>query len=160
MLVQKNKVVTIDYTLKTDDGEVIDSSSGREPLNYLQGFANIIPGLENAMEGKVVGDIFDVTIPPEMGYGQYYESMRYVLPKENFRGVDQIELGMQFHAQTMDGVQILTVVEVQGNNVTVDGNHPLAGLNLNFHVEVKAIREATQEELDHGHVHGLGGHHH
>jgi FKBP-type peptidyl-prolyl cis-trans isomerase SlyD len=160
LVVEKNKVVSIDYTLKSDDGDVIDSSEGREPLNYIQGMANIIPGLEEAMEGKKVGDIFDVKVQPDMGYGPYIDSMRFVLPRENFRGVDKIDLGMRFHAQTMEGTQILTVVDVNGEDITVDGNHPLAGVTLNFHVEVKDIREATQEEIDHGHVHTENGHEH
>ena len=160
MLVENNKVVSIDYTLRSDEGEMIDTSEGREPLDYIQGMANIIPGLEQAMTGKQVGDIFDVKIDPEMGYGPYIDSMKFVLPRENFRGVDRIDLGMRFHAQTMEGVQILTVVDVNGEDITVDGNHPLAGMTLNFHVEVKNIREASQEEIDHGHVHGIGGHEH
>ena len=160
MQIAKDLVACIEYTLTDDAGTVIDSSVGGEPLAYLHGAGNIIPGLEDALEGKKVGDSFKVSIAPADGYGEKNEGLMQVVPKEMFQGVDTIEVGMQFHAQTDHGMQAITVVAVDGSNITVDGNHPLAGQNLNFDVKVVEVRAASAEELDHGHVHGAGGHHH
>lgn len=160
MQIAKDLVACIEYTLTDDAGTVIDSSVGGEPLAYLHGAGNIIPGLEDALEGKKVGDSFKVSIAPADGYGEKNEGLMQVVPKEMFQGVDTIEVGMQFHAQTDHGMQVITVAAVDGSNITVDGNHPLAGQNLNFDVKVIEVRAASAEELDHGHVHGAGGHHH
>lgn len=160
MQIGKNSVVVIDYTLTDDSGDVVDSSAGGEPLAYIQGIGQIIPGLENALEGKSAGDEVNVTVAPAEGYGDYNEGLIQVVPREMFQGVDSIEPGMQFHAQTSQGIQAITVTKVDGEDITIDGNHPLAGKNLNFAVIIKDVREATAEELDHGHVHGPGGHHH
>ncbi|HCT41792.1 MAG: peptidylprolyl isomerase [Moraxellaceae bacterium] len=160
MQIAKDLVACIEYTLTDDAGTVIDSSVGGEPLAYLHGAGNIIPGLEDALEGKKVGDSFKVSIAPADGYGEKNEGLMQVVPKEMFQGVDTIEVGMQFHAQTDHGMQVITVAAVDGSNITVDGNHPLAGQNLNFDVKVVEVRAASAEELDHGHVHGAGGHHH
>lgn len=160
MQVCNQMVVTIDYTLTDNDGNVVDSSQGNEPMAYLHGANNIIPGLETALEGKNVGDEFSVTVNPEEGYGERDESRQQVVPKEMF-GEEEIQLGAQFHAASPDGNHIVvTVIEVDGDEITVDGNHPLAGEVLNFEVKVVEIRDATQEELDHGHVHGAEGHDH
>ena len=160
MQAEKNRVVTIEYTLKDGDDQVIDTSEGREPLAYIHGNGMLIPGLETALEGKEPGAEVNVTLAPEDGYGERDDSMVLQIPREQFEGVDQIEPGMQFQAETDEGVQILTVLEAGDNEVTVDGNHPLAGVTLNFDVSVQDVREAEQEELDHGHVHGSGGHEH
>lgn len=160
MQIAKDLVASIEYTLTDDAGNVIDSSVGGEPLAYLHGAGNIIPGLEDALEGKKAGDTFKVNIAPADGYGEKNDGLMQVVPKEMFQGVDTIEVGMQFHAQTDHGLQVITVAAVEGNNITVDGNHPLAGKNLNFDVKVVDVRAASAEELDHGHVHGAGGHHH
>ena len=160
MQAEKNRVVTIEYTLKDGDDQVIDTSEGREPLAYIHGNGMLIPGLESALEGKEPGAEVNVTLAPEDGYGERDDSMVLQIPREQFEGVDQIEPGMQFQAETDEGVQILTVLEAGDNEVTVDGNHPLAGVTLNFDVSVQDVREAEQEELDHGHVHGPGGHEH
>ena len=160
MQIAKNSVVTIDYTLTDDNGDVVDSSKGGEPLAYIHGIGQIIPGLENALEGKAAGDEVSVSIPPAEGYGDYNEGLIQVVPREMFQGVDTIEPGMQFHAQTNQGFQTITVTQVDGEDITIDGNHPLAGTNLNFEVSIKDVREASAEELDHGHVHGPGGHEH
>ena len=160
MQAEKNRVVTIEYTLKDGDDQVIDTSEGREPLSYIHGNGMIIPGLENALEGQEPGAEVNVTLAPEDGYGERDDSMVLQIPREQFEGVDQIEPGMQFQAETDEGVQILTVLEAGDNEVTVDGNHPLAGVTLNFDVSIQDVREAEQEELDHGHVHGPGGHEH
>lgn len=160
MQIANNVVASIEYTLTDDQGTVIDSSVGGEPLAYLHGAGNIIPGLEEALEGKQVGDSFKVSVPPSEGYGEKDEALLQMVPRSMFRGVDEIEVGMQFHAQTDYGMQVITVAKVEGENVTVDGNHPLAGQNLNFDVKVLEVRAASAEELEHGHVHGAGGHHH
>lgn len=159
MQISKHKVVSIDYTLTGDDGAVIDTSDGREPLAFIQGAGNIIPGLESALEGRGKGDELQVKIAPDQGYGERVDSLRQEVPKDRFEA-DSVEVGMQFHAHTDSGPLLVTVVDVDDENVTVDGNHPLAGVNLNFDVTVVDVRDATAEELDHGHVHGPGGHQH
>ena len=157
--IANNHVVSFHYTLTNAEGEVLDKSQG-EPLVYLQGAGNIIPGLENALLGKTVGDKFTVTVPAAEGYGEYNPELVQEVPAKMFQGVDNIQAGMQFQAQTDDGVQIVTVKAVEGENVIVDANFPLAGQDLTFDVEIVDIREEKKEELDHGHVHGAGGHHH
>lgn len=152
-------VVLFNYTLTNSEGQTLDQSQG-EPLAYLHGAGNIIPGLEKALLGKTVGDKFTVTVPAAEGYGEYNPDLVQAVPAQMFQGVDKIEAGMQFQAQTDDGVQIVTVKAVEDENVIVDANFPLAGQDLTFDIEIVGIREATQEELDHGHVHGAGGHHH
>lgn len=160
MQIAQDSVALIDYTLTNDEGDVIDSSAGGEPLAYLHGHHNIIPGLEKALAGKTVGDSLKVSIEPAEGYGEFNASLVEVVPRHLFQGVDQIEVGMQFHAQTGQGMQVITVSAVEGDEVTVDGNHPLAGQTLHFDVTIKEVRAASAEELAHGHVHGVGGHHH
>ena len=161
MLIAANKAVSIDYTLTNDAGEVIDSSAGGAPLVYLHGAGNIIPGLEKALEGKTVGDDLQVAVEPEDAYGEYAAELVSTLSRSLFEGVDVLEVGMQFHASAPDGqMQIVTIRDLDGDDVTVDGNHPLAGQRLNFKVKVVDIRDASQEEIAHGHVHGEGGHHH
>ena len=160
MQISDNKVVSIHYTLTNDKGEVLDSSSGKAPLAYLHGNKNIISGLENALNEKVVGDKFNISIPPEEAYGVHDEALIQVIPKRVFQGIEEIEAGMQFQAKSDEGIQVVTVTKVDGDKITVDGNHALAGETLTFDVEVADIREATQEELQHGHVHGPGGHGH
>jgi FKBP-type peptidyl-prolyl cis-trans isomerase SlyD len=161
MQIANNTVVTIDYTLTDDDGTVLDSSSGSEPLAYIHGQGNIIPGLEEALEGLSEGDAVDVTVLPEKGYGERSEDLLQVVPRDRFETDDEIEVGMMFHTPSSDGgMRVVRVVEVSPEQVTIDGNHPLAGVTLNFSVRIAGVREATAEELDHGHVHGPGGHHH
>ena len=161
MLIANQHVVAIDYTLSNDAGEVIDSSAGAEPLVYLHGAGNIIAGLENALVGKTVGDELDVSIEPEDAYGEYSAELITNLGRDMFDGVEELEVGMQFHASAPDGgMQIVTIRDIDGDQVTIDGNHPLAGQQLNFKVKVISVRAASEEELAHGHVHGEGGHHH
>lgn len=160
MQISANKVVSIDYTLTNSEGAVIDSSEGRGPLAYLQGHGNIIPGLENALEGKSVGDSLNVTIEPKDGYGERDDTLTQAVPRQMFENADEIQVGMQFQTMTEQGPHIVTVISVDDENVTVDANHPLAGETLNFDVSVVEIREATAEELEHGHVHGPEGHDH
>lgn len=160
MQIAANAVVSIHYRLTNASGEQLDSSEGQDPLAYLHGASNIIPGLENALSGKVVGDKLSVTVEPEEGYGPVKEELIQDVDRANFEGIDVIEPGMQFMAQTPWGQQPVTVVKVEEDTITLDGNHPLAGQTLSFDVEVVEVRAATEEELSHGHVHGAGGHHH
>ncbi len=160
MQIAKHKVVTIDYTLTDADKNVLDSSEGREPLSYLHGTGRVIPGLESALEGKSAGEELAVTIPPEEAYGQRNEMLVQEVSRGQFETVPDLAVGMQFQAQTMAGPRVITVVEVENDKVTVDGNHALAGMSLNFNINVVEVRDATAEEISHGHVHGPGGHHH
>ncbi|MBF7730404.1 FKBP-type peptidyl-prolyl cis-trans isomerase [Pseudomonas sp. N040] len=161
MLIAVNKAVSIDYTLTNDAGEVIDSSAGGTPLVYLHGAGNIIVGLEKALEGKRAGDELKVVVEPQDAYGEFSAELVAVLGRDMFEGVDELEVGMQFHASGPDGsMQIVTIRDLDGDEVTVDGNHPLAGQRLTFQVKVIDVRDAHAEELAHGHVHGEGGHHH
>jgi FKBP-type peptidyl-prolyl cis-trans isomerase SlyD len=160
MLIAKDAVVTLHYTLKNDAGETLDTSAGGDPLAYLQGNGNLIPGLERALEGKKAGDKLSVKISPSDGYGELDKALVQQVPRRSFKGIANIQVGMQFQVQTPEGPRAVTVTNVVGDMVTVDGNHPLAGQNLNFDVEVTDVRTATEEELSHGHVHGPGGHHH
>ncbi|MGZ5000389.1 MAG: FKBP-type peptidyl-prolyl cis-trans isomerase [Methylomonas sp.] len=158
MQITDNTAVSIHYTLTNNDGEQLDTSIGDEPLVYLQGAGNIIPGLEAALAGKNVGDRLNVTISPEQAYGAIDENMVQVVSRKMFEGMD-IEVGMQFHADVSYGTGIITITEIDGEDVTIDGNHPLAGESLTFDVEVIDVRPATEDELSHGHVHGAGCHH-
>lgn len=157
MQISNNLVASIHYTLKNDQGEVLDTSAGQEPLHYVHGANNIVPGLEKELEGKAAGDSLSVVVSPAEGYGEYDATLVQELSKEMFAGVDTIEVGMEFHAQGPDGgMQIIEVKGVDGDKITVDGNHPMAGQTLHFDVEITAVREATADELEHGHVHGEG----
>jgi len=155
-----DRVVLIHYTLKGDDGAVLDSSAGAEPLAYIQGHGNLVVGLEKALEGKKDGDKITVSVAPADGYGVHDAALIKRVPKRSMQGSGEIKKGMQFQAQTDDGMRVFTVTAVVGDMVTLDGNHPLADQTLHFDVEVVSVREATTEELEHGHVHGAGGHHH
>ena len=161
MTITENSAVSFHYRLTDNQGQEIDSSAGQDPLAYLHGAGNIIPGLENALTGKSVGDQMVVEVAAEEGYGPVQKELIQEVPRSSFQGVDSIEVGMQFEAQTGQGGTVpVTVTAVTDETVTVDGNHPLAGKNLNFDVSIEAVRDATAEELEHGHVHGPGGHEH
>jgi FKBP-type peptidyl-prolyl cis-trans isomerase SlyD len=153
-------VAYIHYTLTNTAGEVLDSSSGGEPLAYLHGAGNIIPGLEQALEGKSSGDKLTVNVPAKDAYGERNEGLVQQVPRRAFQGVADIQPGMQFHADSSHGPMRVQVTAVSGDMVTVDGNHLLAGQDLTFEVEITQVRDATLEELQHGHVHGPGGHSH
>jgi FKBP-type peptidyl-prolyl cis-trans isomerase SlyD len=154
MKIGNNSVVSLQYKLTNDAGEVLDSSEGDEPLVYLHGSDSIIPGLENALTGKSAGEQLQVTVPPEEGYGQFDDALIQVIPREAFEGIDDIQPGMQFQAENPDGeLQIVCVKEIADEEITIDANHPLVGQVLNFDVTVEVVREATAEELNHGHVH-------
>lgn len=160
MEITADKVVLIHYTLKDDAGAVLDSSSGAEPLAYIQGHGNLVPGLEKALEGKQDGSTLAITVPPAEGYGIRDAKLVQRTPKRALQGSGEIRKGMQFQGRTDDGMRLFTVTAVAGDMVTLDGNHPLADQNLHFDIEVVSVRDATAEELEHGHVHGAGGHHH
>lgn len=160
MQVAKNKVIFIDYTLTDAQGTELDSSQGRGPFAYIHGIGNIIPGLEAALEGKSKGDQVNAVIDPENAYGTRDESLVQQLPRSQFDTDQDIQVGMQFQAMSENGPRVVTVVSVETDNVTIDANHPLAGVTLHFDVTVNDLREATDEELSHGHVHGPDDHHH
>jgi FKBP-type peptidyl-prolyl cis-trans isomerase SlyD len=160
MQIADNRVVTLAYTLKDNNDNILDKSDDGS-FCYLHGARNIIPGLESALTGKVAGDELSVSIPPEEAYGVRDESRQQEVPREMFPEDVEIEVGMQFNAQNPEGHAVMvTVTNVEENHVTVDGNHPLASVHLNFDVRIMDIRDATAEELEHGHVHGPQGHHH
>ncbi|MGM0633692.1 MAG: FKBP-type peptidyl-prolyl cis-trans isomerase [Pseudomonadota bacterium] len=154
MMIGKDAVVSIHYTLKNDEGQVVDSSEGRDPLSYLHGANNLIPGLEQELEGKSAGQSFSASIPPEKAYGDNNPELVQTISKEMFQGVDKVEPGMAFTAQGPQGQQQVTVTAVDGDDVTIDANHPMAGQTLHFDVEIVDVRDATDEEKEHGHVHG------
>ena len=160
MQIAANRVAVIDYTLKDDDGDILDASQNGEFL-YLHGAHNIIPGLEAALEGKQAGDSIDVSIEPRDAYGERDPERIQVVPRDMFQTDEEIQPGMQFHAQSPDGhMMIITVTEVDDDEVTIDGNHEMAGMKLHFSVDVVDVREATAEEIEHGHVHGPDEHDH
>jgi FKBP-type peptidyl-prolyl cis-trans isomerase SlyD len=160
MQIADNAVVHIHYTLTNDAGDKLDSSAGSEPLAYLHGFSNIIPGLEAALESKAAGDKLNVRIPAEEAYGERQDELVQDVPLEALKEVGDLQVGMQLQAQAEDGVQVFTIKAIGEETATLDGNHPLAGEALTFDVEVVGVKEASAEELEHGHVHGPGGHEH
>lgn len=160
MRVAKDLVVSLAYQVRTEDGVLVDESPVSAPLDYLHGHGSLIAGLEKALEGHEAGDRFDVNVSANDAYGNFDENLVQRVPKDVFTGVDELQVGMRFLADTDQGSLPVEITEVDSDHVVVDGNHMLAGQNLNFHVEVVAIREATSEELAHGHVHGEHDHHH
>jgi len=160
MKIAHQKVVTIEYTLRDEEGTVLDSSKERKPLAYIHGMGNLIPGLETHLNGKSAGDTLNVSIPPADGYGEHDALQVIQVSRKQFEGIEKLEVGMQFVTSTPDGQQVVTVSKIEDDKITVDGNHPLAGKTLNFDVKVIEVRDATEDELSHGHVHGPGGHHH
>jgi FKBP-type peptidyl-prolyl cis-trans isomerase SlyD len=160
MIAEKDMVVSFHYTLKNADDVQLETSREQDPMSYLHGANNIIVGLEKAMEGHEVGDEFVVTVEPEEAYGVRNENNVQRVPLKRLKGVGKIAPGQILNLQTNKGPVQVTVLKVGRFNVDVDGNHPLAGKQLTFDVEVTGIREATEEELQHRHVHGPGGHQH
>lgn len=162
MRIAENAVVTIDYTLKNNEGLVLDTSEGRESLMYLHGVGGLIPGLEKELEGKDKGDSFNLVVEPKDAYGERSEDNMNIVPLEGFKaeGDEQLEVGMQVQVESEHGPQIAIVAKIDGEDVTLDLNHVLAGATLHFDVEVKDVRQATEDEKSHGHAHGVGGHQH
>ncbi|MEE9492485.1 MAG: peptidylprolyl isomerase [Gammaproteobacteria bacterium] len=160
MKIAEKKVVTINYILKDSEDNVIDTASDGT-FAYLHGASNIIPGLESALDGKVGGDELSVAIAPEDAYGVRDDSRVEKVPRSMFPENEEIKSGMQFNAQGPDGQMIMiTIAGIEDDHVLVDANHPLAGVHLNFDVEIVGVRDASEEEIEHGHVHGPDGHHH
>ncbi|WFQ79143.1 peptidylprolyl isomerase [Xenorhabdus sp. SF857] len=157
MKVAKDLVVSLAYQVRTEDGVLVDESSVSAPLDYLHGRGSLISGLEKAVDGREVGERFDVSVEAEDAYGQYDDNLVQRAPKDVFVGVDDLQVGMRFLADTDQGPIPVEITAIEGDEVVVDANHMLAGQNLKFNVEIVAIREATEEELAHGHVHGQGG---
>ena len=154
LAIADNLVVSMHYRLTDAEGELLDSSEGADPLNYLHGAGNLIPGLETALVGKVEGDELQVLVEPAAAYGEVQAELVQVVDRAAFQGVEAVDVGMTFEAQDPNGAsRRIVVTAVEGDQVTVDANHPLAGRQLNFDVQVVGVREATPEEIAHGHVH-------
>ncbi|KMT65751.1 peptidylprolyl isomerase [Catenovulum maritimum] len=163
MNIEKDSVITMHYIVKNSHGEEIDSSRDGEPMTFLHGQGFLISGLENELTGKTVGDKFECKIEAADAYGVYHDELVQALPISVFDAIEEIHEGMQLRASTDQGEQSVIITEITDETVTVDGNHPLAGVDLEFNVEIIAVRAATEEELAHGHVHaegGCGSHHH
>jgi len=160
MGIAKNKVVTIHYTLKNKEGNILDTSDGGDPLAYIQGAGNIVAGLEKALEGKTVGEKVKTVVSPKEGYGVRTDSLVQEVPLSEFGKTDEVKVGTQFQVRSEKEIRLATVKAIDGDKATLDLNHPLADETLHFSVEVLEVRDATSDELAHGHVHGPGGHHH
>jgi FKBP-type peptidyl-prolyl cis-trans isomerase SlyD len=160
MQIAKNTVVTMHYVLTNDDGIELDSSVGGDPLVFLHGHGSLIEGLEKSLVGKSKTDKFKVRVGAEEAYGKHDEALKVKVPKTSFDDASQVIVGAQFQAETADGPTMVTIIGIEGDSVLIDGNHPLAGVDLNFDVTIVDVRAATTEEVKHGHVHGEGGHHH
>lgn len=161
-LVKNNHVVAMHYTLKDKEGNVLDTSEGQDPLTYLHGASNIIPGLEKALSGKTVGEQVNVKVDPKEAYGEPNPELVQQVPVQMFEGVEDLAAGMVFQVQANESQppQRIVIQSVDGDVVTVDGNHPLAGVELHFDVNIVSVRPATETEVAHGHVHGDGQDHH
>lgn len=161
MKITTNSVVSLDYTLKNNNGEILDTSNGRAPLVYLHGVGALIPGLEAEIEGMEKGGKKSVTVQPEQAYGLKSDDLLHVVPANGFQGdINELQIGLQVQLDTEQGPAIATISKIENDEVTLDLNHPLAGEVLNFEIEVVEVRTATPDEIAHGHVHGEGGHHH
>ncbi len=161
MNVEIKKAVTLAYTLTDTDGNILDKADANEPFMYLHGTGGVIPGLEKALDGKAVDDQLTVNLKAAEAYGDYSDKLTSDVPKTMFEGLDEKDMfvGAQFHAETDQGMQVVTVKAINEDTITIDGNHPMAGKDLNFDVTVLAVRDATEDELAHGHIHA-GGHDH
>ena len=153
MKIAKDSAVSIDYVLKDDNGNIVDSSKETSPLEFLCGYDNIIPGLEKVLIGKSAGESFSVSINPEEGYGDYDSTLIQTVKRKQIESDDSIEIGVHFQVDTPEGPMIYTVIKIEGDDITLDGNHPLAGQNLHFEIEIKNVRESTEEERQYGHIH-------
>jgi len=162
MKISADKAITLNYTLKDGDGKLIDESKDSS-FFYLHGHQNIIPGLEAALADKEKGDSFDLVLEPKDAYGEYNDAITQIIPRNAF-GDEKIEIGMQFHAEGDGGQPVMiTISEINGDDITIDGNPPLAGVTLHYNVEIMDVRDATEDELSHGHIHAHGescGHDH
>jgi FKBP-type peptidyl-prolyl cis-trans isomerase SlyD len=159
MQIGRNKVVTIDFTMYGEDNEVLETSKDDAPLVYMHGIGELPDGLENELEGQSAGFELDVTLEPADAYGEYDESLVQAVPREQFEDIDDIEVGMRFEAETEEGPRVVRVVRLEDDEVVVDANEPYAGHKVRFEVKVLGVREASEEEIEHGHVHGADGEH-
>ena len=159
MQITNNKIASLAYTLKNDDGEVLDQADENNPFLYMHGAGGIIKGLETALNEKSINDSFNLIVAPEDGYGERDDKLTESVSRDMFEGIPDEELvtGAQFHAQTAQGTQVITIAGVEGDTIKIDANHPLAGETLHFEVAVLDIRDATEEEISHGHPHMPGG---
>ena len=160
MDIQDGVVIGMHYTLKNDAGDVLDTSDGQDPMHFLYGFGNIISGLETAIGGKSVGDKLEVALEPADGYGERDDALQQKVPRSDFEGIDDIQVGARFQAETENGHIPIRIIAIEEDTITVDGNHELAGERLHFSVSIESVREAEEDEIAHGHVHGEHGHHH
>lgn len=161
MKVADNHVVGIEYTLKDGKGEVLDTNEGADPLLYIQGLGQIVSGLEKALAGRSQGDKVEVKVVAAEGYGEFDDELIQRVPRKEFKDMEPLEEGMEIVVEDEDGEdQVMTITEMTDGEVTLDGNHPLAGQDLHFKVSITSIRVATKDEIEHGHAHGEGGHHH
>ena len=154
MQIGKNKVATFDFTVTNESGQTLDSSKDSGPFSYVHGVGYLIPGLESAMEGKSAGDSFLVTVQPAQGYGEWDEALLNVIPRSVFDEIENLEVGHQIQIEDQNGTRIAAVTKIEEDGVTLDGNHPLAGVTLNFNIDVVDVRDATKEELEHGCIGG------
>ncbi len=160
-MIRENKVVDLAFTLKSEEGEILDQAEKDDPFVYLHGFDQVVPGLESALAGLKVGDQKKVEVSAAEGYGEIDPSLKVIANRSQFPKGVELEVGIQFETETPDGDEVVfTVCAIEGDQVHVDGNHPLAGQKLHFEVEVLNIRDATTDELEHGHAHGPDGHGH
>ncbi len=157
MTITRNKVVTFDFTLKDDKGTLLDSSTANEPVEYIHGYGQIMQGVEDNLEGKESGDALDFTVEPKAGYGEYDEKLLISVPKDKIEGEGAIELGTPITVRVKGGERVFTIARIDENDVVLDGNHPLAGMQLHFGINVRDVREATPDELEHMHQHAEGG---
>ena len=160
MNISRNTVVQFHYTLKDESGKNLETTTGSDPIAYLHGHNNLLSGLENALEGKAAGESLSVTLPPEEAFGEARGDSEMDVPVEHLMGAAEWEPGMIAVVNTNQGQRQVTVVKVEGDTATIDTNHPLAGKTLVFDLEVVDVRDASDEEITHGHAHGAGGHHH
>lgn len=158
-MVTKNKIISMGYLLKNAEGQELDRADSNKPFSYLHGAQQIVPGLEKALEGMKIGEKKDITVPPEEGYGVENPDLRMVLDRSKFPPEMNLSIGMQFSADMGESQRVFTIKNIEGDQVMVDGNHPLAGQTLHFSVDIISIRDATTEEISHGHSHDGGGHH-
>lgn len=156
MEIAKDRVVTLQYTLKDDQGRVLDTSDNQEPLSYLHGYGQMIPGVEKNLEGKKSGDVFDIEVAPDEGYGEYNERLITSVKRNQLEADAKPAVGMAVEAEGPDGMHLLRITKIEGDMISLDGNHPLAGKKLFFNLSVVGVREATAEEKEHGHLHGEG----
>ena len=160
MTISKDSVVTIDYRVKDAvDGTLLESSED-EPLSFIHGMGVLVPGLESEMEGKEAGFELNTTLAPEDAFGKRDEKLVLEVGKDDFENPDDVEVGLAFQAEIGEDIRFCTVVAVEGDKVVIDANHPFADKTLSFEVKVTDVRKASKEELEHGHVHGPGGHQH